>query len=123
MNGKLTEQDIDKIIDLLKHSYLFSGEIGEQFGVTDHVISRINKGLEHRRDNEKYPIREWKSCGEHLFTYEQVTTIIDRLKNEKISINKMAKEYGVNPNSIYMINSGTSKKYRRKGITYPIRPF
>lgn len=123
MNGKLTEKDVDEIIHLLKYSYLFSGEIGAKFGVTEHAISGINKGLEHRRDNEKYPIREWKSCGERNFTYEQVTTIIDRLKNEKISINKMAKEYGVHPNSIYMINSGTSKKYRREGITYPIRPF
>jgi len=67
--------------------------------------------------------KEWKSCGVRNFTYEQVTEIIYRLKNDPISINKMAKEYGVNPNTIYCINSGTSKKYRRDEETYPIRPF
>lgn len=122
-NGKLTEEDVDEIIKMLKYTYLFSGEIAKKFGVKEHIISFINQGTFHHRDNEKYPIRTWKSCGTRAFTYEQVTEIIYRLKHDKISINKMAKEYGVNPNDIYMINSGTSKKYRRDNESYPIRPF
>lgn len=123
INGKLTEEQVDEIINLLKTTYLFSGEIAKQYGVIEHVVSRINDGTSHHRDNIEYPIRKWKSCGVRNFTYEQVTEIIYRLKNDPISIHKMAKEYGVNPNTIYCINSGTSKKYRRDGETYPIRPF
>lgn len=121
--GKLTEEDVDKIIHLLKYTYRFYGDIGREFGVGSHSIQFINDGITHRRDDINYPIRDWKSSGVILFTYEQVTEIIDRLKNTDISINKLAKEYGVNSNSIYKINRGTAKKYRREGIKYPIRPY
>lgn len=123
MNGKLTEKDIDEIIHLLKESYLFSGEIAQKYGVKEHIISHINNGTLHPRENEKYPIRNWKSCGVRAFTYEQVTEIIERLKHDTISIHKLSKEYNVDANVIYMINSGTSKKYRRENEKYPIRPF
>lgn len=123
INGKLTDEDVDKIIHLLKYTYRFYGDIGREFGVSSHTIQFINDGITHRREDINYPIRNWKSSGVVLFTYEQVTEIINKLKNTDISINKMAKEYGVNPNSIYMINRGTAKKYRRDGVKYPIRPY
>lgn len=123
INGKLTEQDVDQIIHLLKYTYRFYGDIGRQFGVNSHAIQYINDGITHHRTDINYPIRNWKSSGVILFTYEQVTDIIDRLQHSNQSIRKIAKEYGVNEGSIYMINKGTSKKYRREGIKYPIRKY
>ena len=123
INGKLTNDDIICIVDMLKYTYLFNGEIAKRFGVDCHAMSKINSGKTHRIDGESYPIRKWKSCGVALFTYEQVTEIIDLLFNTNISLNKIAKKYNVNVQPIQEINNGNSKKYRRDEIIYPIRNY
>lgn len=58
--GKLSSQDIEKIIDILKHTYRSFENIGKQYGVEARTISRINRGIFHRQENEKYPIRNKK---------------------------------------------------------------
>jgi len=123
INGKLTEEDVDNIIELLKYTYRFNGDIAKEFGVNSNAINKINKGESHYRENIQYPIRNWKSSGIILFTYEQVTEIIDLLKNTKQSISSIAKQYNVRPDNIYLINNGKSKKYRRENVQYPIRSF
>lgn len=123
INGKLTEDDVDDIIDLLKFTYRFNGDIAREYRVEAHTISRINDGTYHHRENVSYPIRNWKSSGVILFTYEQVSEIIDALLNTNESINSIAKRYNVNFNSIANINRGTAKKYYREGLSYPLRKF
>lgn len=123
INGKLSEEDIDNIIDLLRFTYRFNGDIAREYGVEVHAISRINNGTYHHRDNISYPIRNWKSSGVILFTYEQVTEIINALSNTKESINSIAKRYNVNRRAIEEINRGISKKYYREGLSYPLRKF
>lgn len=123
INGKLTEQDVDEIIEILKYTYRFNGDIAREYGVEVHIISRINNGIMHHRDNIQYPIRNWKSSGVILFTYEQVTEIIYALSETKESIQSIAKRYNVNRQSIEHINRGTSKKYVREGLSYPLRKF
>lgn len=123
INGKLTEEDVDIIIELLKYTYRFNGDIAREFGVEVHAISRINEGKYHRRDGIDYPIRKWKSSGIVLFTYEQVTEIINLLQNTKKSINSIAKVYNVSTNIICRINQGKIKKYYRNGLKYPLRSF
>ena len=123
INGKLTEEDIDIIIELLKYTYRFNGSIAREFGVEVHTISKINNGTLHHRDNIQYPIRNWKSSGIILFTYEQVTEIINALSNTKESIQSIAKRYNVDRRAIEGISRGTSKKYFREGLSYPLRKF
>lgn len=123
LNGKLSEEDVDVIIELLRTTYRFVGDIARQFNVGVGTIDNINKGIVHRRENEIYPIRNWKSCGVILFTYEQVTEIINLLQNTNRSIRSIAQEYNVSYNSIAMINQGASKKYRRDNLQYPLRPY
>lgn len=123
INGKLTEEDVDNILEILKFTYRYNGDIAKQFGVNAKTINAINKGKTHHRDNISYPIRNWKSSGVILFTYEQVTEIIDLLKNSDLSISAIARKYQVSFNSICLINNGKSKKYRRENVNYPIRSF
>lgn len=123
INGKLTEQTVDEIIELLKYTYFFSGEIAKRYNVSIHTINDINSGIHHRRENIQYPIRNWKSCGLNPLTYEQVSEIIDKIKNSNISLSALAKDYNVTLNLIQLINNGKSKKYHRNNLTYPIRPF
>lgn len=119
----LTEKDIDLIFNLLKYSYCLNGEIAKQFNVSPRMIEEINQGKAYFREQEKYPIREWKSCGKVLFTYEQVSDIIYLLLYTKQSISSIARKYNVSFNSITQINQGTSKKYKREGLKYPLRPY
>lgn len=123
INGKLDDSDVDLIIELLQYTYFLNGTIARMFGVGVHAISRINSGKSHFRNYIDYPIREWKSCGVINLTYEQVTEIIELLKNTDLSMNKISKRYGINIGCIQMINNGSSKKYRRKEIIYPIRNY
>ena len=123
INGKLSEEDVDNIIDLLRFTYRFNGDIAREYGVEVHTISRINNGTCHHRNDISYPIRNWKSSGVILFTYEQVTEIINALSSTKESINSIAKRYNVNRRAIEEINRGTSKKYYREGLSYPLRKF
>lgn len=123
INGKLTEEDVDLIIELLKNTYFFNGKIARMFNVEVHAISDINQGFTHRKNDIQYPIRNWKSCGKTPLTYEQVTDVIDLIKTSQLSLNKIAKQYNVNISVIQMINNGSAKKYRRDNIKYPIRSF
>lgn len=122
-NGKLSESDVDIIIELLKFTYRFNGDIARAFDVDVHTISNINQGISHHRNDINYPIRKWKSCGVINLTYEDVTNIINLLANTKQSLRTIAKKYNVNKNIIGQINRGSSKKYFRENISYPIRKF
>lgn len=123
INGKLTEKDVDDIIEILKYTYRFNGDIAREYGVEVHTISKINTGELHHRNNIQYPIRNWKSGGIILFTYEQVTEIIKALSDTKESIQSISKRYNVDRRAIENINRGTSKKYYREGLSYPLRNF
>lgn len=120
-NGKLSEEDVDSIIEILKYTYRFNGDIAREFGVEVHLISDINQGKVHKREDVQYPIRNWKSCGVILFTYEQVTEIINALSKTKESIASIAARYKVDRQAIENINRGKSKKYIREGLSYPLR--
>lgn len=108
-SGKLSEEDVDNIIDILRYTYRFNGDIAREYGVEVHAISKINSGITHHRDGIQYPIRNWKSSGIILFTYEQVTEIIQALSKTKESIQSIAKRYNVDRRAIESINRGTSK--------------
>ena len=45
-SNKLTDEDVDEIIELLEYTYQLNGQIARQFGVEVHLISDINQGLE-----------------------------------------------------------------------------
>ena len=55
---KISQDDINKIINLLKNTKISQQKIGEQFNVVQTVISKINLGKSYKRDNIDYPIRK-----------------------------------------------------------------
>lgn len=122
-NGKLSDEDVEIIRELLQKTYFFNGEIARMFGVEVHTISDINKGISHWKSGITYPLRTWKSAGVIPLTYEQVTDIIGLLHRNDFSLNQIARQYHVNISVIQLINNGKSKKYRRNDISYPIRSF
>ena len=51
-----------------------------------------------------------------------VTEILDLLQNTKMSCNQIAKCFNIDLQTVYIINNGQAKRYRRDGFTYPARP-
>lgn len=120
--GKLSKEQALEIVLTLKYTYLSYEEIAKKYQVEARAISRINKGLYHRFDDEEYPIRDYANTKNRpKLTYEQVTEIINLLINTDMSINKISKRYQVESNIIIGIKSGHTKIYRRKELTYPLR--
>lgn len=121
LNGKLTDEQVAEIIEILRYSYRQYEDIAQQYGVSISAIKQINSGDCHPLPNVEYPIRKYKNSGKPACTYEQVTEISDLLINTKISCNQIAKCYDIDLQTVYIINNGNAKRYRRDEHTYPLR--
>lgn len=119
INGKLTEEDIDNIIEELKYSYDTNTNIGNHYGVSEATIRHINSGIAHHRDDLLYPIRPIDAARSKL-TYDEIMEIAYALSNTDISIRQLAKKYDVSRSTIQNINLG-SKIYFRRELKYPLR--
>ena len=122
LSGKLTEEQVDEVIDILKYSYRQYGDISRQYGVGIKTIQEINLGTAHKRIDLSYPIRKYKNSGQPALTYEEVTEVINLLKNTTISKREIAKMFDLKSHStINVIDSGSALRYRREDEDYPIR--
>ena len=119
INGKLTEEDVDNIIEELKYSYDTNTNIGNHYGISEATIRHINSGTAHHRDNLQYPIRSIDAAKSKL-TYDEIMEIAYALSNTDISMNQLSKNYNVNFSIIQNINLG-SKIYFRRELIYPLR--
>ena len=121
LNGKLNNEQVKEIIEILKTTYRQYEDIGKQYGVSLSTIKQINSGDVHKQELEDYPIRKYKNSGIPNCTYAQVTEIINLLTTTKISCNQISKCYNIDLQTIYMIKNGTAKRYKRDGYKYPLR--
>lgn len=69
--SKISKEDLQKIIDLLRFSTISQKEIALQFNVGQDVISTINHGKSRRIDSLEYPLRNNKKyiccdCGKTI---------------------------------------------------------
>lgn len=120
-NGKLTDSDVEDIIEILRYSYRQYEDIASQYGISISAVKQINTGDCHPLKGVKYPIREYKNSGIPACTYEQVTEISELLLKTSISCRQLAKCFGVDLQTIYTINNGNAKRYRREKYRYPLR--
>ena len=119
--GKLSDEDVSEIIEVLRTTYRQYEDIAKQYGISISAVQKINAGECHPLKGIKYPIRDYKNSGKPACTYEQVTEILDLLSNTKISCGQIAKCYGVDLQTVYIINNGNAKRYRRDELHYPLR--
>lgn len=117
-NSKYSQKFIDNIIDdLLSHKYT-QHEIQKKYNVNSTLISDINRGVTHRRDNLEYPIIK---TSKYNCSKEQIEQIIYLLKNSKCTCAEIAKYFGFSSSTIKAINSGRNNK--QENVKYPIRNF
>ena len=116
----LTKSQVDLIIIELKTTKRSLGSIAKQFKTTKNVILGICTGesLIYRKDTEHYPLRNYSG----KFTNEEIDEIVKLLKTTDIPIIEIAKKYGVNKKSIYLIRDGKTEMYKKQNEVYPLRP-
>ena len=117
--GKLSKKDVEEIINILKNSKRSFKDIGLDYNVEARAISRINQGIFHKQANEKYPLRQ---NSKNKISQEQLLLIIDLLQNTHLSLREIAKYSDISLAVIIGIKNGTTKAYRQKDLTYPLRP-
>lgn len=130
---KLSDNDILKIVKLLKGNKLTFKEIAEKFNVSIWTINRINGG--HRctdlLKNETFPIRAEQKRNSSIesipnnakLSEEDIANIISLLKNTNDSLRAIGRIYNVDSSVIVRINNGkawsfVTSKYVKE---YPIR--
>lgn len=117
-NSKYSQQLIDNIItDLCSHQYT-QKEIQDKYQVSQQLITSINRGVTHRREDLHYPIIQVSNY--HL-TAADVDDIRYLLKNSKCTCAEIAQYFNTSTSAIKHINAG--RNYFDPSITYPIRNF
>ena len=119
--GKLTDEQVAEIIEILRYSYRQYADIAKQYNISISAVKQINSGDCHPLRGVSYPIRSYKNSGAPACTYDQVTEIGDLLMNTDISCGQLAKIFNVDLQTIYIINNGNAKRYRRDELNYPLR--
>lgn len=113
----INNETVESIILDLKESKLSDRSIAKKYNTTDKIISDINHGYSHRKENETYPIRIKK--GLQKLTIEQVNEIITQLIETDVPYQKLADQYGVSKGAIYHINKGLT--FHNDNLKYPLR--
>lgn len=117
-NSVISEEQVSRVIELLKYSSLSEPEIGREFDppFNQVLINNINRGITHHRESERYPIRE--QCPYHL-TIEELEEIKWLLKETLYPCYQIADHYHVNTSTVKHINTG--RNYRDQRESYPLR--
>ena len=74
---KLSEYELDSIIDLLKNTDLSYNTIASEFNISYNMVRYINYGLHHNRDDLQYPIRPYKYA-RHVYKCVVCDEVISR---------------------------------------------
>lgn len=129
ISASITSQEqLDKIIDLLLNSSLTYEEICQECGLTNRMIlTRINSGQHYFNPNLSYPLRKKRIDRNELNNKQSkffnnkdlLLDIIETLKNINLSYDEICSIYGISMTLLTNINTG--KRYKVDGINYPIR--
>ena len=118
-----TENQIDKVIEMLKDESYSYKDIVEKTGISMTHIYNINTGKRRKKDNIKYPIRQSNTKGTRglKFSPEECEKIHKEILFTKKTFKKIGEEFNCNSETISDINYGKTKSYILKGYTYPLR--
>lgn len=82
------------------------------------LVYDINNGKTHVSDKYSYPIQKF----DPYLKIESIKDITKDIAETSLSLNKIAKKYGLNKSTVLQIKNGTYKKNRLPGYKYPLRP-
>lgn len=122
-HSKFAEKDIVEIRKLLKNPSVTLDEIAAAYGVNSHTISNLNKGKTYHDSAVSYPIRDFQCSGEfgNMIPDADVDAIIDDILHSDMSLRQIGMAHGARDSQIASINEGRAIRYRRDGMSYPLR--
>ena len=112
--AKITQEQVDKVIELLLTTEMTYKEIAETMNVGIHYIAHINNGESWRDEKYNYPIRPPKYIDDAMVDY-----VIQLLKNPNLTLDDIEEMSEVKRYTILSINKG--QIHKRENETYPIR--
>lgn len=118
---KLTNKDLNEIINLLANTTLTYQEISMLYGVVEAVIGKINRGISYKNSSYNYPIRKEinKSKKHHRLNNDEIQQLINKIINTTTSFSDLAKEFNISTTTVYNLNNGVTHK--NENLTYPLR--
>ena len=125
--SKLTEEDLNKIYNLLLNSDYTYNQIADLTNSSYKIISDINNGKHYRNNNFNYPLRSerkerYGTKNKNSAFYEkeeQLINLIQDLKENLLSYDELKEKYNIQSTTLSRINQG--KLYPQKDETYPLR--
>ena len=111
-----TEEEIEKIKQLLRDTKIQYKDIATMFNYDSSTIERINYGKLWRNDSEAYPIRKESS---REYQKERALNIINDLLYTNLTQKKIAEKYGCARTTVTAINRGVN--YKQDDLDYPLR--
>lgn len=121
---KHNEEEIDKVIDLLKNSTLSFQEIANECQISLTHVYNINTGNRRKRDDIHYPIRSHLAKGTRgiKFSQKECEEIHQFIINHpKTTFKEIAKKYNCSDWTIRQINKGETQTYKLEKYNYPLR--
>ena len=113
---KLTDEQLNFIIEDLIKNELTIKEISKEYNVTTTYIYEINRGERNKQNNRIYPLRKLNWENKNSLNGDE---IIKDLQNLSLSIKDIIDKYNICENTIRRINKG--EIHYRDNIEYPIR--
>ena len=110
---RISDEEADRIIELLMNPNLSINDIEKITGTKRYVILGINKGDTHHKDNLSYPIKDLR------LPVEVRDQVINLLKSSNLTPQEIANKCNISRNLVYQINYG--KVYKQDDYIYPIR--
>lgn len=106
----------------LQYSRLKHKEIATKYNVSRTCVTALNLGKvkDYFDDTLSYPLRQHKITDNSIKQQDTIDAIIYDLMNTDLSIEQIAKHYGVTSTLTYMINIGDAS-YKQDGLSYPLR--
>lgn len=121
---KHNEDEIDKVINLLKNTTMPFQEIAKECNISLTHVYNINIGQRRKRDNLTYPIRSSLEKGTKglKFSQKEIKEVHEYIiNNPKEKLVDIAKKFNCNVTTISRIIKGKTKAYLLEGYTYPLR--
>lgn len=117
-NSTYSQQLVDNIIDDLLSKKYTQKQIEYKYNVNQQLVTSINRGVTHRRENIEYPIIKTSKyhCDEE--TFEKIVYL---LKNSQCTCAEIGAYFGFSTSTIKAINSG--RNHYSDKLNYPIRNF
>lgn len=113
--AKLSDEEVEEVVEYLKESSLSLSSIAEKFNVHEGTIYRINIGETRYNEKEIYPLRVENPLD------KRARLVIEDLLYTDLLIKDIAEKYGMCYQNVSDINNGKTFKHLTKGKNFPLK--